>query len=316
MRVVITGALGFIGQKISEAVIGLESSLAVRGTCLDLTLVDFWRDLIPLYEKLGFPCRRNVYNIVSKARRIYDPHDFIVDYEKVAPDLIIHAGAVVDTENLGDKTLWDRNVGFIETMVEKVNINKSGDRGTSIVFLSSASVYGTEGFPNNPYGLSKAVGENIVRESSGRVSILRLFNVFGTDEHHKGSMVSLPWKLARAYQTHSICELHSPEAKRDFIPVDSVARIAAQYVMNGGPSEDREIWDVGTGVATTLDDLDAKIASATGSTQRMTKIIKMPERYVGRYQGFTQAGMRGIPVHPLASGISTDEGIEKYYGKR
>lgn len=312
MRIAVTGGLGFVGQKIVERL--LEDPRHA------VTIVDFWKSIIPKYERSRFPILGPTYRNITRAASMLEPRDLLIHDVVKKFDLIVHAGAVVDTTDMGDTSegLWDLNVDFTQQLCWKLN----STAGTGIIFISSAATYGADGFPNNPYGLSKVLGEKAVHASHTNdrfSSILRLFNVFGELEHHKGAMASVPFKMAQAYRAGERFELFAPDASRDFVPVDSVATAvmneiaaAGSVAVRVGPEEVR-INDVGTGVSTSFRDVDYYVRIATRSTAT-SKIIEMPKELVGRYQGYTRAGAGKQSV--ITSPLTTKEAIDVYYSPR
>lgn len=306
MRIAVTGACGFIGQRIVQDIF----DRFPPGT-VSVAAVDFFERLIPEFESKRYPILDGIYLNASNGADMLDPYEFLHDVTSF--DVIIHAGAVADTMDLGGdgSPLWDRNVDYVRMLSHKLDAAPN----TKLVFISSAAVYGTHGHPNNPYGLSKSIGETIVKRLHRRVAILRPFNVFGEFEHHKGRMASIPFKLANAYRNGEFFSMHSPEARRDFVPVSSVSQLAiakAQDLYFDPQPQCIGVFDVGTGAATSFHDLDTMIMNAARATTTMTKIVKMPDELAGRYQGFTMAGMRGERV---LKHETTAEGIERFYNR-
>jgi ADP-L-glycero-D-manno-heptose 6-epimerase len=305
MRIAVTGGLGFIGQQIVKRLIELDH---------EVTVVDFWERLVTRYERDRLPIIHGVYRTLSVVHSVVDPYEFLLDYEySNQHDIIIHAGATVDTKDLGDGTLWENNVRYTQRLIGGLG------RNTGVIFLSSAATYGAHGYPNNPYGLSKKMGERILENSLCRGRALRLYNVFGENEDHKGNMASVPWKLAQAYKRSTKFEMHSPDAKRDFVPVSAVVDAVIEQVddlhatRNGAAQGGFQAFDVGTGLATSFADLDNYVMQATGNKVSCVNFIEMPPELVGRYQGYTCAGMSGT----LRKGgnMTTRQGIEDFYGR-
>lgn len=296
MNVVVTGGLGFIGQAIVR-------ELLIRRH--RVTIVDYWKDRITEYERARYPILEEIYADSLSVREYIEPQEFLHRVKGMAVDVVIHAGAVVDTMDLGDRGLWEANVDYTRDLCAGLM-----PRSIPLVFMSSAAVYGKAGHPANPYGLSKLIGEKFVSELT-RYAILRLFNVFGPLEHHKGVMSSVPFKLAQAYKDVSRFEMHSPDSSRDFVPVAAVVRVAverAEHLTSKHVSN--EIYDVGTGESTTFGDLDAMIQQAVRANHSVVKVIPMPEHLVGRYQFYTRADS---PRRPDMTDFSTRQWINEYF---
>lgn len=311
MLIAVTGAFGFIGQEVVSRLVG-------RGH--RLVFVDYWDDLIPRYEGMAAPILESVYETTLQAELVFRPRGFLTWLGGANPDVIVHLGAVVDTTDMGGSgKLFSSNVTYTRDLVRAANLGHQTCDVPGIVFASSAAVYGAKGFPNNPYGFTKALGERFVAETRGEFSALRFFNVFGRNEHHKGPMASMPFKIAQAYRTGRMIEMHSLDSARDFVPVTTVAaKVAAYAELLGSRDLDdpsiRSVEDLGTGHATTFMNLDTYVMQAVGSVRSCVLPVPMPSSVAGRYQHYTCAGTR-IKNCGFDS-QSTREGIEEAYGSK
>jgi ADP-L-glycero-D-manno-heptose 6-epimerase len=312
MRIVVTGALGFIGTEVVSL---------MDGSGDEIILVDFWVELVQQYEISRFPIIDRVYRNIQVASDVMDPWSFIeaLRSNSVAPDVIVHLGAVVDTTDMGSHAMFDQNVRYVRELVGAMN---AGDRQPpGIVFASSAATYGLDFTrPSNPYGMTKTVGERAIARTRGQFANLRFFNVFGSLEDHKGKMASVPFKIAQAYKRGDRFDMHSLSASRDFVPVGTVAQhcvdLARSMVASGGDPSTKETFDVGTAVSTTFFDLDNFIMQATGNVVSCVREVLIPPELVGRYQMFTCAGTGPSPVPVLGKDDqSTRDGIEEHYGR-
>lgn len=303
MRVAVTGAMGLIGSNVCF-------DLIAKGH--EVVVVDFWDKVLRQYESIRHPALYEIYGILSGASDVLTPDQFIGCYAR-ACDVIVHLGAVVDTMDMCSPEMVEKNVSFVKALVDEINM-----RGLppDIIFSSSAAVYGSDfSRPNNPYGLTKSMGEQIVSRSAGKSVSLRFFNVFGAYEHHKGVMASIPFKLAQAYKTGDRIDLHSLNSSRDFISVQSVSKVVCSLVENIKERPFEPVYDVGTGMATKFSELDDMVMRCTGNTTSLVREIEVPSHIVGRYQDYTCAGMRRKPS-ALNDGQTTLQGIEREYGKR
>jgi ADP-L-glycero-D-manno-heptose 6-epimerase len=307
MRIAVTGGMGFIGHEVVHRMLELGHEVVV---------VDHWRDILKRFEAAKLPILEDLYRDLPRCVSVVEPWQLIQDFKIHAPHITIHAGAVVDTTDLGSDNLWDQNVTYTEDLTTSCS-----EFGSHIIFFSSAAVYGSAGYPNNPYGLTKAMGEKIVRKSKTRTASIRLFNVFGKNEHHKGTMASVPWKCAQSCRTGNMFNMHSLTAQRDFVPsqtvVDVVAGLADTLQAPKTADDSGKNWhkefDVGTGLPTSFASMARMVADATGSpVEDWLGLTDMPVHLVGRYQTFTCAGKNG--VENLGGNIGTDQGIREAYG--
>lgn len=310
MRIAITGGMGFIGTEVASLLTGTD----------ELIVVDFWQKLLREYEIARYPILDRIYGNLTRAECVMEPDEFIEHIKSYAPDVIVHLGAVVDTMDLASDDMIDRNVKYVQQLVDAANNSRSAEYIPGIVFASSAATYGSDFTkPNNPYGLTKVFGERIVRGTRGQFSCLRFFNVFGNMEHHKGQMASVPFKLAQAYKNGDRFDMHSLDSSRDFVSVRSVAQAVIQQArLMASSAEDgvqhRSTFDVGTGQSTTFADVDNFIMQATGNVISVIREVPIPPEIVGRYQNFTCAGIGQVPFIS-GDGVTTREAIEEQYGK-
>lgn len=302
MKIAVTGGMGFIGHELVGKLLSLGHEVVV---------VDFCRTLVGGYEKARLPIMDELYRILPQCSAVVEPWDFLHDFKKHSPQVVVHAGAVVDTKDLGGNgsKLFELNIQYTEELTRVCS-----ESGANLIFISSAAIYGNEGRPNNPYGLTKAMGEQIVRKSKTKTASLRLFNVFGRYEHHKGEMASVPWKIAKAYRTGDKFPMFNPEAVRDFVPskavVNAIINVADEMI---GPGEKwHHEYDVGTGVPTSFENLNTLIKEAMGKKDSVITPIEMPDELAGRYQFFTQAGT--TKTLNIGGMIGTQRGILEAYG--
>lgn len=127
-------------------------------------------------------------------------------------DMIIHTGANADsTASFADVMM--QNVQTLEPVAETAY-----DYDCPLIFLSSAQAER----PLNPYGWSKNIGEMYFRGAidEKKLAILRLFNVWGTDESRKHNP-SIIYKIL-----HDNLPVIYEDCYRDFIHVkDAVTGI-------------------------------------------------------------------------------------------
>jgi ADP-L-glycero-D-manno-heptose 6-epimerase len=152
----------------------------------------------------------------------------------------------------------------------------------------------------NLYGWSKhlfdmavaervAKGEKLPPQWAG----LKFFNVFGPNEYHKGTMMSV---LARRFddikagRPVQLFKSHREgiadgDQRRDFIYVDDVVRVMMWLLATPSVSG---LFNVGTGAARSFRDLMLAAYGALKTTPNI-EYIDMPTSIRGSYQYFTQA---------------------------
>jgi UDP-glucose 4-epimerase len=131
--------------------------------------------------------------------------------------------------------------------------------------------------PTSPYGASKLAGEAYCQAYAATYGLaacaLRFSNAYGPFSLHKKSVVAA-W-LRSALRGGSIAIHGDGEQTRDFVFVEDLA-VAVSEVLDA--PEDRiagELFQVGTGIETTVNELAAAIETAAG---RSLEIRRLPDR--------------------------------------
>ena len=227
-------------------------------------------------------------------------------------DYIFHQAAISDTRVYNQELVISTNVNSFYDIIELAKKNQS-----KLIYASSAATYGDLGspqtvgkeLPQNPYGYSKYVMDQIALKNMQDISIvgLRYFNVYGYNEFYKGRTASMVIQLGHQILNGSSPRLFHDSQKifRDFIFVDDViqANIKACSFTSGG------IFNVGTGTPRSFQDISDILQNELG-TQMPTDYFANP--YEG-YQMHTQADIdsskKQLGFNPK---ISLEEGIKSY----
>ena len=298
MKIAVTGAMGFIGHELVD-------KLLFDGH--EVIAVDFCRGLMNTYMAAKYPIMTELFRVLPRCS-VIEPWEFLENFDKINADVVVHAGAVVVTRDNGTEELFDKNLKYVEMLTDACD-----DLGVYLVFISSAAIYGNEGFPNNPYGFTKALGEKIVRKNATGTVSLRLFNVFGRYEHHKGEMASLLWRLNSSLRSGKEFNLHSLDAERDFVPSSSVVLSIVKVIENFDDGR-HHVFDVGTGKATSIERLQKMMKDVNPECDAgLLKYGEVPEIFIGKYQMYTCAGKHD--AENIGGIITTEEGIGRLYGR-
>ncbi len=205
-------------------------------------------------------------------------------------DFIFHEAAISDTTVLDQKIMIDTNVNAFKNLLDI-----AVDMGANMIYASSAATYGDSdkfsiGFesPNNVYGFSKQMMDNIARAYMKEVPIsivgLRYFNVYGQREFFKNKTASMVLQFGLQLLRGENAKLFkgSDKIKRDFIYIQDViaANIKACKPKKSG------IYNVGTGKARSFQDI-VDILKKELQIKRKDEYI--PNPFVGQYQFFTEA---------------------------
>src|SRR5580700_7379457 len=225
-------------------------------------------------------------------------------------DAVIHMGAISETTATDGDLVIETNFRFSMRLLDWCTA-----QATPFIYASSAATYGdgAKGFADDPslsalkslrpmnlYGWSKHLFDMAVmsRVSRGdklppQWAGLKFFNVFGPNEYHKGTMMSV---LARRFddikagRTIELFKSHRDgiadgDQRRDFIYVDDVVRVVMWLLANPSVSG---LFNVGTGKARSFRDLMLAAYVALGTAPNI-RYIDMPVSIRDSYQYFTQS---------------------------
>lgn len=317
--IVVTGAAGFIGSNVVAALNDAGRDDVV--VCDRLGQDDRWQNLGKrMFRNFVFP--EQLFEFLAKA-----PH----------VEAVVHMGAISSTTTRdGDAVVRDNfqfSLGLLDICAS---------RGIPLVYASSAATYGdgSQGFtddlpfsglrklrPLNLYGWSKHQFDLVVAERRERglplpprCVGLKFFNVFGPNEYHKGDMMSVVAKshdIAAAGGEVKLFKSHRSDftdggQRRDFVLVDDVVDVVI-WALNHGP--DCALLNVGTGQATSFNDLIGALFAAVGRESRIA-YIPMPEALRDRYQYATEAPLGALrkagyrrPFTPLPEAVARYAGF-------
>ena len=241
-------------------------------------------------------------NLVGKRFKSIHPHSTFEKTTFNPKDInaVIHIGANSSTLERNWPSIYKTNV--LSTRMWNAFCL---EHAIPFIFTSSAAVYGNGNGPLNQYAFSKQVSE---QEITGVV--LRLFNVYGPNEYHKGRMASTILNWYNQIQTDSKINIfeNSNNYRRDFIWVDDVVSTIYHFVGNYKPG----MYDLGTGVSVDFDSIANIVINECGQGEK--SMIVMPDDLKAQYQLDTKADTGKLEL----AGVSTDlfykpqQGIREY----
>jgi UDP-glucose 4-epimerase len=254
--VLVTGGAGFIGSHLADAFL----EAGCRVTILD--------DLSTGVLERVPPNAR----FVEGDLRTFD-FESLLRSEKV--DTILHHAAQIDVRKSVEDPVFDAEVNVIGTIRLAQGALACGV--TQLVFASSGgAIYGDpEGFsadenhptnPVSPYGVAKLAGEKylfgLAHGSPLVVTALRYANVYGPRQDGRGEAGVVGIWMARLLEGRPCVIYGDGMNSRDFVYVGDVvaANRAAAARRSGG------VFNVGTGVETTVNGLWDEVARACGSS--------------------------------------------------
>ena len=324
MTIIVTGAAGFIGSNIVNA-------LNRRGET----------DIIAVDNLTNGHKFRNLAD--CDIAHYLDKHEFIrqVREHLIAHDIraVFHQGACSNTMEHNGQYMMENNYQYSLDLLDWCQ-----DERIPFLYASSAAVYGKgTAFreeralekPLNVYGYSKFLFDQVVRRRiaqglTAQVVGFRYFNVYGMREQHKGRMASVAYHHFNQYRSQGYVNLFGAyenygngEHSRDFVSVEDVAKVNLYFFDN---FEKSGIFNLGTGRSQPFNDLAAatvnacraaegkpKLSLAELVEQQLIRYTPFPEELAGKYQSFTQADTEKLRAAGYADDFYTvEQGVERY----
>lgn len=323
MRIIVTGAAGFIGANVVKA-------LNARGET-DILAVDN----LERSEKF-----RNLTD--CEFADYLDKSEFLELVRRRAlpkADVVFHQGACSDTMETDGRYMMENNYRYSIEL-----LNWCQETRTPLIYASSGSVYGlgpvfTEGRENekplNVYGYSKFLLDQHVRRRLASLVApvigLRYFNVYGPRESHKGRMASVAYHHFNQFQSDGRVKLFEGShgyldggQQRDFIHVDDVVRGNLHFadrpvsgIYNLGTGRAQSFNDVAVAVVNTLREAggDAALPLEQLVAAGHIEYTPFPEALRGKYQAYTQADVTQLRSAGYAFPfMPVEQGTAQYVG--
>jgi ADP-L-glycero-D-manno-heptose 6-epimerase len=317
MYYVVTGAAGFIGSKIVEAL--------NRAGVTDIVAVDNLQQS----DKVRNLARLEIADYLDQA-------DFIARLDSFdgAVEALLHQGACSDTMESDGRYMMANNYRYSKTLLDWCQ-----EAEVPLLYASSASVYGAGAEfreerscerPLNVYGYSKFLFDQLVRTTlpgkTAQIAGFRYFNVYGPNEAHKGRMASVAFHAYNQLLSAGKVKLFvgsdgygNGEQRRDFVHVDDVVSLNLWFLERRDVSG---IFNCGTGRAQSFNELAAAAINALQGTRHSVKelvdkglieYIAFPEGLKDNYQSYTQADLARLrgAGYP-GEFMSVEQGVAAY----
>ena len=307
MKIVVTGAAGFIGSNIVKGLNsrGIDNIIAVD----DLTEGDKFCNLVDL-QIADYVDADDFYDLFAKGA-----------FGQV--EAVFHEGACSDTMELDGKYMMDNNYTLSCELFQSCQA-----QSTRLLYASSAATYGgSDTFsespefekPLNVYGYSKLLFDQRLRReigqrfenASAQVAGFRYFNVYGPREQHKGRMASVAFHQFNQYQAEGKVKLFGQYGgygaggqMRDFVFIDDVVDVNLWFLDH---PEKSGIFNLGTGCAQPFNDVAMAVVNTLRAGQNegalsrdeavrggLIDYIDFPAALSGKYQSYTQADLSAL----------------------
>lgn len=323
MYTIVTGAAGFIGSNVIQA---LNKRSVTRIVAVDnLKRAEKFRNLVDC--EIADYLDKEVFLAQLLAGR-FDG----------AVDAVLHQGACSDTMETDGHYMMENNFRYSAALLDWCQARK-----VPFLYASSAATYGGGRrfveeraceAPLNVYGYSKFLFDQIVRSrlpvASAQIAGFRYFNVYGPREAHKGRMASVAFHHYRQFRGEGRVRLFAGcdgyadgEQKRDFVYVGDVARVNLFFLDH---PEKSGIFNVGTGRAQSFNELAAANVNACRAlagqpaeplaallAQGFIEYVPFPRELEGKYQSFTQADLTKLRAAGYEAPFSgVEEGVASY----
>jgi UDP-glucuronate 4-epimerase len=305
LRILVTGAAGFIGSHLCERLIAQE----VHVTGLDNFDEFYGRDIKE--ANIADLLERDNFKFIEGDIRDAECVESILNEDKI--ETIVHLAAKAGVRPSIENPAGYQDVNVNGTVVMLEAARKAGIK--KFIFGSSSSVYGNNkkvpfsesdsvDFPISPYAATKKAGELLCHTYSHLYDInmtcLRYFTVYGPRQRpdlaiHKFSKLIEAGKPTPVYGDGSM--------QRDFTYIDDIIDGTVAAINN---CEGYEIYNLGESRPVRLDELIREIEKALGKKAVINRLPMQPGDVYQTYADVTKAkeDLGYEPTTELADGLA------------
>lgn len=275
-RWLVTGAAGFIGSHLTEALLSLGQEVTGLDDLSSGKLENIDSALKLSGRENNFTFIKGSITDINICREAVKGCDYVLN----------HAALVSVPDSMKKPDCYNKvNVTGFLNILQASREHKI----KRVVYASSSAVYGdNEAMPKtekdmgkflSPYAMTKYINE-IYGEFFSRVynlecTGLRYFNVFGSRQNPEGAYAAVIPKWISAVKSGNVPVIFGDgNATRDFCSVQNVVKANILAALNENASG--KVFNIGCGVETTLNELLSKIYSVFAPNKEVKALYEKP----------------------------------------
>lgn len=295
-KVLVTGGAGFIGSHLVDRLI-------TDGH--DVQIIDN----LSTGDRANVNPRAKFIGIDICDRKAIDAY---ADYE--CPEFIFHLAAQINLRHSFTDPANDAHINIVGSL-NVISIAKKCD--SKVLFASTGgAIYSSKSNtpwhttskinPKSPYGMNKYMVEKYLEMLKVKHSILRLSNVYGPRQNHKGEAGVIAIFINNVLNNEDLTIFGNGKQERDFIYVDDV--VNAFMVCMCEDDRYNRTRNVGTGTGTDITTIAHMILDGMGADKeiRYTKAIpgELKKSILNSWWGYQRPG-------PWRYQVALDDGIAR-----
>lgn len=286
MKILLTGATGFLGSALARYWVGAGHALTLLAR--PSSSLRRIQDILPGVRLAQCTGERGVVELVRQA----------------APEVIVHTACAYGRNGESALQVFDSNVRLGMLLLEGV----AGGAGGRVGFVNTGTVLDLS---VSNYALSKhhfsQWGDALARQSSSRLQFvnIRLQHMYGPGDDQSKFTSHV---LHACQSQQATLALTAGEQRRDFIYIDDVVSAYDAVVQNLGALAQSDQVDVGSGYAPTVRSFVEQVHALTGSR---TELQFGAIAYRENEAMLCQADTRRLKSLGWKAAYSLDQGIRK-----